>query len=85
MIDYNSVASKVASEIAEREAGILDRIRRKRRLGPANFRDRLLQEQQRFIELTQGAAERTQDKAVRDVAEAGKTLPLELRKRFPKT
>ncbi len=31
------------------------------------------------------AMENIQDKAVQDVAEAGKALPRELRKRFPKT
>ena len=83
MIDYDAVAGRVASEIAGREAGIMDRIRR-RKLQPGDFQDRLIREQRRFIDLTQGAAGRAQEQAVQDVAEAGVSLPRELRKRFPK-
>lgn len=47
MIDYDAVAEKAAGEIAEREAGIMDKIRRRRKLQPGGFQDRLIREQRR--------------------------------------
>jgi len=65
------------------EAGLMDRLRRKKRL-PVDPLEAIQQAGDTFIDTLTGVGERATDQSVQDVAEAGQALPRELRKRFPK-